>query len=193
MKHARLALFFTLIPTLARAHPGHGVEIGGIGWGLAHPFTGLDHVLAMIAVGLWAFQLGRRARWLLPLTFVGAMVAGAALGVSGLRLPFVEPAILASVIGFGAVIACAARLPLGASAALISIAALFHGQAHASEMPPNAASFLTGTGFMITTALLLVSGLASGFALQRIAQDRLVRAAGVAIVSGAILIGLGVI
>ncbi len=193
MKHTRLALALALIPTLAHAHPGHGAEIGGIGWGLAHPFTGLDHILAMIAVGLWAVQIGKRALWVLPLSFVSAMALGAALGMGGVRLPFVEPAILASVIGLGALVAFAARLPLGASAALVAVAALFHGQAHGSEMPANASGFLTMAGFIIATAMLHAIGVAGGLVLQRIAHRRAIRAAGVAIFSAAILLGLGVI
>ena len=193
MKHSRLALALALIPTLAHAHPGHGAEIGGIGWGLAHPFTGLDHILAMIAVGLWAVQLGKRALWLLPLSFVSAMAAGAALGMSGVRLPLVEPAILASAVGLGALVAFAARLPLGVSAAAVAIAALFHGQAHGSEMPANASGLLSAAGFIIATAMLHAIGIASGLTLQRIARHRVIRAAGVAIVSAAVLLGLGVL
>ena len=193
MKHARLALALALIPTLAHAHPGHGAEIGGIGWGLAHPFTGLDHILAMIAVGLWAVQLGKRALWLLPVCFVSAMAAGAALGMGGVRLPFVEPAILAGVIGLGALVAFAARMPLAAGAALVSVAALFHGQAHGSEMPANASGLLTAAGFIIATAVLHAIGIAGGLTLQRVAQNRAIRAAGAAIFSSAVLIGLGVL
>ena len=193
MKHARLALAIALVPTLAHAHPGHGVETGEIGWGLAHPFTGLDHILAMIAVGLWAVQLGKRALWVLPLSFLTAMAAGAALGMNGLRLPFVEPAILASALILGALVACAARLPLGASAAVATIAALFHGQAHGSETPGNAAGFQTVMGFIIATALLHALGVAGGLGLQRIAQHRVIRAAGAAILCVAILIGRGVL
>jgi len=133
MKHARLALFFTLIPTLARAHPGHGVEIGGIGWGLAHPFTGLDHVLAMIAVGLWASQIGGKARWLVPAAFVSVMGAGFLLAMAGFALPYVEPAILASVMGLGLLVALAVRLPAAGAAGVVGIFALFHGHAHGAE------------------------------------------------------------
>jgi len=193
MKHTRLALALVLFPTLAHAHPGHGAEIGGIGWGLAHPFTGFDHILAMIAVGLWAVQLGKRALWLLPLSFVGAMATGAALGMSGLRLPFLEPAILASVIALGALIAFAARLPPGTSAAVVAVAALFHGQAHGSEIPAGAAGFQTAIGFIIATALLHVIGVAGGLTFQTLAQPRAIRFAGAAIVSAAVLIGLGVV
>ena len=193
MKLSRLAFALALMPTLAHAHPGHGAGTGGIGWGLAHPFTGLDHILAMIAVGLWAVQLGRRALWVLPLSFVSAMAAGAALGMGGVSLPFVEPAILASVIVLGALVAFATRLPLGASAALVAVAALFHGQSHGSEMPADASGFLAALGFVIATAMLHASGILAGLMLQGIAQQRIIRAAGVAILSTAVLLGLGVL
>ena len=193
MKLSRLAFALALMPTLAHAHPGHGAGTGGIGWGLAHPFTGLDHILAMIAVGLWAVQLGRRALWLLPLSFVSAMAAGAALGMGGVSLPFVEPAILASGIVLGALVAFATRLPLGASAALVAVAALFHGQSHGSEMPADASGFLAALGFVIATAMLHASGILAGLMLQGIAQQRIIRAAGVAILSTAVLLGLGVL
>jgi urease accessory protein len=193
MKHARLAFALALVPTLAHAHPGHGAEVGGIGWGLLHPFTGLDHILAMVAVGLWAVQLGKRALWLLPMSFVTAMAAGAALGMNGVRLPLVEPAILASVIILGSLVAFATRLPLGASAATVAVAALFHGQAHGSEMPMASEGVQAVIGFMIATALLHALGVAGGFGLQRIAQQRVARAAGAAILAAGVLLGFGVL
>ena len=193
MKLSRLAFALALVPTLAHAHPGHGAASGGIGWGIAHPFTGLDHILAMIAVGLWAVQLGKRALWVLPISFVSAMAAGAALGVGGVSLPFVEPAILASAIVLGALVAFATCLPLGASAAVVAVAALFHGHSHGSEMPADASGFLAATGFVIATAMLHASGILAGLMLQGIAQQRIIRAAGVAILSTAVLLGLGVL
>ena len=193
MKLSRIAFALALVPTLAHAHPGHGAATGGIGWGIAHPLTGLDHILAMIAVGLWAVQLGKRTLWVLPLSFVSAMAAGAALGMGGVSLPFVEPAILASVIVLGALVAFATRLPLGASAALVAVAALFHGQSHGSEMPADASGFLSAIGFVIATAILHASGILAGLILRGIAQQHVIRAAGVAILSAAILLGLGVL
>ena len=193
MKQTRLAFALALLPTLAHAHPGHGAEIGGIGWGLVHPFTGLDHMLAMIAVGLWAVQLGKRALWLLPLSFVSAMALGASLGMNGVQLPFVEPVILASVIGLGTLIAFAKRLPLGVSATVVATAALFHGQAHGIEIPAGSAAFQTATGFILATALLHAIGVGGGVALQGIAQQRVLRAMGAAILSVAVLLGLGVL
>jgi urease accessory protein len=193
LTHSRLAIALALVPTLAHAHPGHAHEVGGIGWGLAHPFTGIDHILAMVAVGLWAVQMGKRALWVLPLSFVSAMTAGAALGMGGVRMPFVEPAIFASVIGLGALVAFAARLPLGASAAAVAVAALFHGQAHGGEVPASASGFLTVAGFVLATAMLHAVGIVVGLTLQRIARNRAIRVAGAAMFSAAVLLGFGVI
>ncbi len=191
MKHIRLALAFALVPALAHAHPGHGAETGGIGWGLAHPFTGLDHILAMIAVGLWAVQLRKRALWALPLAFVGAMTAGAALGMNGIRLPFVEPMILAGVLCLGAMVAFSARLPLRAGVVAVATVAFFHGQAHGSEIPAGSHGLLAIAGFAVASAALHAAGIAAGLALQRFAQHLGIRAAGAAVLSAAILIGLG--
>jgi urease accessory protein len=196
MKYTRaLALLaFTLAPTLAHAHPGHGGhEIGGIGWGLLHPFTGVDHLLAMVAVGLWAVQLGGRARWLLPMTFVGMMGVGGALGMSGVALPLLEPMLLASVLALGALIAFAVRLPLSACASVVALSALFHGQAHGAEMPAGASGLLTAAGFVLATAFLHGAGVAGGLGLQRLAQSRGLRFAGAAIFAAAILMGAGVL
>src|SRR5687767_14173528 len=137
---ALLALF----AGTASAHPGHADhEIGGIGWGLAHPFTGLDHLLAMVAVGLWAVQLGGRAIWMLPLSFVSAMAMGGAFGMGGLVLPQVEPVILGSALVLGALVAMATRLPITASVAIVAVSAFFHGQAHGAEMPAGANGWMT--------------------------------------------------
>lgn len=193
MKHFRLALALVLVPTLAHAHPGHGDGTGGIGWGVAHPFSGLDHILAMIAVGLWAVQGGRRALWALPLAFVCSMAAGTALGLGGVRLPLVEPMILAGLLCLGAMTAMAVRLPIVAAAALTAGIAFFHGQAHGSEMPGGAGGFAAAAGLAFSTALLHTSGIVAGLALQRLAEHRGIRAAGAAIFCAAVLLTAGVL
>ena len=104
--------------SVAIAHPGHG---GGLAAGLAHPLTGLDHALAMVAVGLWASHLGRPAIWLLPLVFPAMMAAGAALGANGIIVPWVEIGIVASVVALGAAVAFGVRLPLAGSVALVGL------------------------------------------------------------------------
>ena len=187
------AALLVIFAGTASAHPGHaGHDISGIGWGLAHPFTGLDHLLAMIAVGLWAVQLGGRAIWALPLTFIGAMAAGGALGMSGVRIPQIEPLILGSALALGALVAISARLPLALSAGIVGAAALFHGQAHGAEMPAGANGWMTAFGFVVATAALHGAGLGGGWVLQQVATRRAVRAAGGAIVIVAALLGLDV-
>jgi urease accessory protein len=176
----------------ASAHPGHaGHEVGGIGWGLAHPFTGLDHLLAMVAVGLWAVQLGGRALWMLPLSFVSAMAAGGAFGMGGLVLPHMEPMILGSALMLGAMVATEARLLLSASVVVVAVIAFFHGQAHGVEMPAGANGWMTVLGFVTATAVLHGIGVGGGKVLQQVATERAVRACGAAIFAVAILMVLG--
>jgi urease accessory protein len=154
-----------LFPALAHAHPGHdGHELT---WdfraGAAHPLMGMDHILAMVAVGLWAAQLGGRARWLVPAAFVGVMALGGALGRSGVvMVPGVEQGIAASVLVLGLLIAAAVRLPVAASMALVGGFAVFHGFAHGAEMPTAAGGLGYGAGFVTSTALLHAAGVGLG-------------------------------
>lgn len=164
-----------LAPTSALAHPGH--EAGTFLAGISHPVSGADHVLAMIAVGLWAAQTGGRAIWAMPATFVGAMVAGGAIGAAGLNFPAVEPMILASIILLGAVVALAARFPLWLALPLLALFGAAHGWAHGAEGPPNGL-IAFAAGFAVMTATLHGVGLGLGLALQRLASIRLVRLAG---------------
>jgi urease accessory protein len=146
---------------------------GSIAAGLSHPLFGADHVLAMVAVGLWAAQIasvpGRKAALaIVPATFVATMAAGFALALAGIHLPFVEPGILASVIGLGLLVAMAVRLPVAMSAAIVAVFALFHGHAHGAELGA-AGAWKFGVGFVISTAFLHVAGIAIGLAAGRAA------------------------
>lgn len=161
-----VALIAAAAPAAAYAHPAIG-EAAGFGHGFAHPMTGLDHILAMVMVGVLAFQLGGRAIWLLPATFVLVMAAGGALGMAGVNLPFVELGIALSVIVLGAVVAFNIKAPVAAAMAVVGFFAIFHGHAHGSEMPENAAGLAYAVGFMMATAMLHVAGLALGFAIGR--------------------------
>ena len=151
---------------------------GGFGAGFAHPFTGLDHMLAMIAVGLWASQLGGRARWAVPLAFMGAMTVGAGLALAGVRLPMVETGIASSVLVLGLLIAFAARLPVAVSAVLVGAFALFHGHAHGNELPQAASEALYGGGFLLATGALHVFGLVLGARMHRLFDPVWLRALG---------------
>ena len=174
-------LVFFLLPTLAQAHPGIPGHTHGFANGLAHPLTGLDHLCAMVAVGLWAAQRGGRALWLVPSVFVSVMVLGGALGMAAVPIPFVEPGIVASVLVLGVLIAAAVRLPLAVSLLVVGVFAVFHGYAHGAEMPATASGLAYGLGFAAATASLHLVGIGLGLLAQRFGSARLVRYAGGAI------------
>ncbi len=150
-----LAAILAAASGAALAHPGH--ETAGFLSGFAHPLGGLDHLLAMLAVGLYAARQPGAARWMLPAGFVLAMLAGAGLGALGVALPAVEAGIAASVLVFGLLIAFAARLPLAASLPLVAAFALFHGHAHHAEMG-SASLAAYALGFALATMLLHGTG-----------------------------------
>jgi urease accessory protein len=149
------------ISPVAFAHPGH-LAGSGFATGLLHPFTGLDHLLAMIAVGLWAAQRGGRYLYIVPASFVTMMAVGAIAGAAGFSLPLVEPGILGSLIVFGLLIALDARLPLVAGMAIIGSFALFHGYAHAVEMPAQAHLAVFGSGMLLSSIALHLVGIGAG-------------------------------
>jgi urease accessory protein len=171
-------LFLTSAGAYAHWVPG---DVRGLGSGFAHPLHGLDHVLAMIAVGLWAAQLGGRARWLVPASFVSVMAVGAALAMGGLRVPFTEEGIMLSLLVFGMLIAVAARFPLAASMSIVGVFAFFHGHSHGTEMPINAVGFAYGAGFALATAALHATGIAMGWLAGNLAKQPVIRFAGAAI------------
>jgi urease accessory protein len=161
----------------AQAHTGaeHAVSFAV---GVRHPWSGLDHMLAMVAVGLWAGVNGGKARWAWPAAFVGVMVVGGALGVAGVALPMVEPGILASVVVLGLLVLAAIRLPVAAGAALVALFALLHGHAHGAELPAAGAAASYAAGFAIVTALLHGIGLAVAYVADGARGVILVRGAG---------------
>jgi urease accessory protein len=168
MRHGlTAALAFTLVPSAAFAHPALG-DAHGFVQGLAHPLSGLDHVLAMVTVGLFAWQLGGRALWLVPAAFVLAMAAGGAIAMLGVSVPLVEFGIALSIIVLGAVVALGVKAPLALAAGLVALFAIFHGHAHGSEMPLEASAAVYGAGFVLATALLHMVGIALGIAIGRI-------------------------
>jgi urease accessory protein len=160
LQPAILAIF--LAPTAAIAHTGVG-DTSGFMHGFMHPLGGLDHQLAMILVGIFAYQLGGRALWLVPLTFVGVMALGGFLGVAGVRVPFIEAGIALSVIVLGAIVAFGARIPVAVAMGIVGLFAIFHGHAHGSEMPLDASGVAYGLGFMLATAILHAVGIGIGF------------------------------
>ena len=155
------------VPFAAAHHLGaHGA---GFASGVAHPLAGLDHILAMIAVGLWAAQLGGRAYWSVPLAFVGMMVVGTVFAMAGLALPAVEPGIAASVLILGLLIAFSARMAIPLGMVLVGVFALFHGHAHGTELPQVASAASYGLGMLLATIGLHATGLGAGILFQRAA------------------------
>jgi urease accessory protein len=170
-----------LLPQAASAHVGAGTT-ASFAAGFAHPLGGLDHVAVMVAVGLWAALKGGRALWLWPLAFVSVMVVGALLGMAQIQLPFVEPAILASVVAIGLLVALAVDCPLWVGAAIIAAFAVFHGHAHGTEIPESANGVHYLAGFAAATVLLHAAGLGLAVACLRGRQPALIRVAGAACV-----------
>lgn len=181
---AAAAVAALLLPSIALAHPGH-LGPHTLLSGLEHPVTGLDHILAMVAVGLWASQRGGRALWFWPSVFVTVMLAGGFLGMEGIALPFVEPGIAASILVLGLLVASSAMLSVWAGAVIVATFALFHGNAHGLEAPETGASFLYALGFAASTAALHGAGLALGLAARGADWQRFVR------IGGALTAGVG--
>ena len=145
----------------AQAHVGVG-DTNSFVHGLAHPMGGVDHVLAMLAVGIFAAHLGGRALYLVPLAFVFMMIAGGAVGMAGVSLPFVEAGIGLSVLVFGMAIAFSLDVPTAVAMMLVGSFAIFHGHAHGAEMPGSASGLEYGAGFIFATVTLHVVGMALG-------------------------------
>lgn len=175
----------------AAAHTGVG-SAHGFAAGVLHPLLGLDHLLAMVAVGLLAALAGGRHLWALPAAFVAVMVAGGALGVAGVMLPGLELWIVASVVVLGAAVAAALRGPVVIAAAAVGVFALAHGVAHGAEMPATANGLAYGAGFALATATLHAAGLGLGLGLARGRLQAVTRVAGGAIAAtGLVLLVTG--
>ncbi|AOF91371.1 HupE/UreJ family protein [Sinorhizobium sp. RAC02] len=169
MTLALAALAATTAPAFAHLNPE---EHGSFMAGFSHPLFGLDHILVMLAVGLWAAQIGGRALWAVPAAFVTTMAIGFSLAVSGIALPFVEPAILASVVALGLLVAMAVKLDTVMSAAIVAVFALFHGHAHGGELGA-AGAWQFGIGFVVATALLHGAGIGLGLGIARLSGGAL--------------------
>ena len=164
----------------AWGHTGEGMA-GGFGSGFMHPLFGPDHVVAMVAVGLWGAFLGMPALWILPVTFPLVMTIGGALGVAGVPLPHVELGIALSAIVLGAMVAFAVKPPIWVAAVLVGIFAIFHGHAHGTELPSAADPIAYSLGFVIATGLLHLAGIAIGLVVRWPHGRTFVRLCGVGI------------
>jgi urease accessory protein len=188
---ASAAVMGFALATPAFAHTGVGAHSHGFAAGFLHPLMGLDHMLAMLGIGIWAVQLGKRATWLVPAAFVAVMIAGAGLARSGIAMPMVEVGIAGSVLVIGTLIALGTRLPVGLAMSLVGLFALFHGHAHGTELPGFAHPAAYGAGFVAATALLHAGGVGMASVVRRQAARLPFRIAGamMAAVGGGLLLG----
>ena len=183
------AILMLATSSAAFAHPGHNAS--GLAAGLLHPFSGLDHLLAMVAVGLWAAQGGDKRIWLLPATLMTMLAVGAGLAMQWQSLPLVESGIATSVLALGLLIALTLRFPVMLSVAVAALFGLLHGYAHGLELPESAAPSAYALGFLATTAALHLSGITAGI-LTRNRFAILARSLGIVIAaSGAWMLATG--
>lgn len=180
MRRLFTALALLLATAPAFAHTAEGVA-GGFISGFLHPVAGWDHVVAMVAVGLWGAFLGRPAVWLLPVVFPMVMALGGALGVVGVPLPGVEVGIALSAIVLGGAVALAARPPLVVAALIVGVFAVFHGHAHGTELPQSASPVAYSLGFVIATGALHAAGIGFSLLTRWAAGQWVVRGGGAAI------------
>ncbi len=173
-------LLIALISQAASAHTQTGVP-GGLASGFLHPLTGMDHLVAMVAVGIWGAQLGAPAIWVLPITFPLVMAFGGVLGIAGVPLPMPELAIALSAVVLGAAVALRLRVPFALAGAVVAVFAIFHGHAHGAELPHAANPLAYGIGFVTATGLLHLCGITIGTLLRWPAGEKLIRGVGVAI------------
>jgi urease accessory protein len=179
---AMLSMTLAVLVAVPRAvaHEQGGVA-GGLASGLMHPLTGIDHMIAMIAVGIWGAQLGSPAIWLLPVTFPLVMAFGGVLGILHVPLPMPEAAIALSALVLGAAVAIRAHVPFATAAMVVGAFAVFHGHAHGVELPGAANPLAYGAGFVVATGLLHLCGIAVGGLSHWPAGARLIQGLGAAI------------
>ncbi|RAI43113.1 urease accessory protein [Rhodoplanes roseus] len=178
---ATVVAVLLLATSAASAHVGSTPHVHGFADGVVHPLLGLDHVAAMLAVGLWSATLGGRAMLAVPAAFVGLLIVGALLGAHAVAVPGVEPVITASVIVLGLLVALKVRLPMSPATMLVGLFGLFHGLAHGAEMPAAASPLAYGLGFVVATVLLHAAGVGAGLVLGRGALQPATRFAGASV------------
>lgn len=160
-----IILLLLAASSTAYAHPGH--DVSGFAAGLMHPFSGLDHLLAMVAVGIWAAQSGGKNIWLLPATFMTMLAAGTSVATQWQTMPLVETGIAATVLALGLLIALSMQLPIALSVAVTALFGLMHGYAHGLELPASAAPAAYALGFLAATASLHLAGVVTGIATRK--------------------------
>jgi urease accessory protein len=183
MKHLVAVLFVLALASTTSAHPGHVAHDSAFHAGWIHPFSGLDHILGMLAVGLLAGQRGGRATWLLPASFIALMIAGGVLALGGMPIPLVEQGIVASVFILGACLMLAKPAPYSALLILPGLFGFFHGYAHIAEMQSGTWLPAYAAGFVLATITLHAAGIIGGLVARHVAPSpgSITRLAGAAI------------
>ncbi|QRM31893.1 HupE/UreJ family protein [Microvirga sp. VF16] len=187
-KRSILAAMLLAVATPALAHTGHDV-VSGFLFGFSHPLGGLDHVLAMVSVGLFAALLGGRALWAPPASFVGMMLVGGILGLSGIEVPAVEFGIAMSIVVLGAIVTWVRQWPILAAVTLVGVFALFHGYAHGAEIPVGSDAALYSLGFALASAMLHGVGISAG--LLTSGSTTVMRLTGAVVTMSGIIIAFG--
>jgi len=190
-----LAALAALVPAVASAHPGIDSAMGFV-HGFAHPISGIDHVLAMVAVGIFAANLGGRALEAVPLAFMGLMLVGGSFGMAGVPLPFVEVGIALSIVVLGLAVAIRYEWPVAAAMALVGVFAAFHGHAHGTEMPVDASGAQYAIGFVTATGLLHLAGIGIGLGIGNVGERnsrRITQAGGAALACAGLLVLGGIV
>lgn len=188
-KDIKLSSFalFIFAPVLLFFHPSLTHTSGFLN-GFAHPLSGADHMIAMAAIGIWAYQVGGKGLWLIPLSFVAMMLVGGIIGIMGIHIPLVETGIILSILTLGVLIFASAKLPLVFGMLIAGVFALFHGHSHGTEIPMAASGFAYVAGFVVCTILLHLSGIALGMTAGKISKERMLRYAGIPIVAAGIIL-----
>jgi urease accessory protein len=186
-RRPEIAVFVTILLSAqtALAHTQKGEAVGFL-TGFRHPISGLDHVLAMVAVGLWGAQLGAPAIWILPVAFPMVMAIGGMLGLMGVPLPGIEYGIALSAMLLGAAVMFEIRPPIAVAAALVGFFAIFHGHAHGTELPPGQNALLYSMGFVIATGCLHALGIGAGTVHRWTWGQKLLRVAGALVAGGGV-------
>lgn len=167
----KIMLIVLVLEAALMAHAGMG-SVSGLQDGLTHPLHGSDHIVTMLAVGFWAAQMGGRALWAVPVSFMGMMSVGAMIGLQGMHVPYVEEAITVSVLLLGVFIVMKLNVSVALSTVTVALFALFHGFAHVSEMPLNIGGLAYATGFTVTTGILHLLGIMAAVGVQKISTYR---------------------
>lgn len=166
-----------LLPTIAYAHPGH-THVHGFPDGFSHPFSGMDHLCAMIAIGIWAAQIGGRAFWMAPTTSIAFMALGGFLGMKTGAIPFIEQGIVTSVLMLGLLIAVTRKLPFAAVVTIIGVVAAVHGFAHGMELPRSADRFAYAIGILLSSLTLQLVAMVATALILKLNQQRIVQFGG---------------